>query len=60
MCLMQKKFFKNFVVTVDVTTKWSYTLDVIMKVTTKEINIMSLFSKLFNKKFKGGNKHDTN
>lgn len=49
---MQKKFYKNLDVTIDVTTNRSYTLYVIKKVTTKEINIMSLFSKLFNKNLK--------
>ena len=49
---MQKKFYKNLDVTIDVTTDRNYTLDVIKKVTTKEINIMSLFSKLFNKNLK--------
>ena len=49
---MQKKFLKNFVITIDITTKQSYTLVVIKEVTTMEVNIMTLFSKLFNKNLK--------
>lgn len=47
-----EKNFKNFVVTIDITTKQNYTLVVIKRVTTNEVNIMTLFSKLFNKNLK--------
>ena len=44
---MQKNF-KKFVVTIDVTSKKIYTIVVIVIVTSKEVNVITLFSKLFN------------
>lgn len=48
---MQKNF-KKFVVTIDVTSKKIYTIVVIVIVTSKEVNVLTLFSKLFNKNLK--------
>lgn len=48
---MQKNF-KKFVVTLDVTSKKIYTIVVIVIVTSKKVNVMTLFSKLFNKNLK--------
>ena len=48
---MQKNF-KKLVVTIDVTSKKIYTIVVIVIVTSKEVNVMTLFSKLFNKNLK--------
>lgn len=47
-----KKFQKKIVVTLDVTSKKIYTIVVIVIVTSKKVNVMTLFSKLFNKNLK--------
>lgn len=46
------KKFQKFVVTIDVTSKNIYTIVVIVIVTSKEVNVLTLFSKLFNKNLK--------
>lgn len=46
------KNLKKFVVTLDVTSKKIYTIVVIVIVTSKKVNVMTLFSKLFNKNLK--------